>query len=131
MYSKNIPMAEKRIVCFQSKKVKICRLVWFLTTNIYILKKCVTNICLVYLEDSCLKSLIFYCFKMKIDTNCASQRNSGEWKNIIHQRLNTVITLCFRTLKIIISVKNRGVQNKGCPRKHVFVHLKNNYFDEK
>ena len=36
MYSKNIVMAEKRIVCFQSKKVKICRYFLFLTTFIYI-----------------------------------------------------------------------------------------------
>ena len=36
MYSRNIPMAEKRIVCFQSKKVKICRFFLFLTTIIYI-----------------------------------------------------------------------------------------------
>jgi len=35
MYNRNIPMAEKRIVCFQSKKVKICRLFWFLTTILY------------------------------------------------------------------------------------------------
>ena len=36
MYSRNIPMAERRIVCFQSKKVKICRFVKFLTTIKYI-----------------------------------------------------------------------------------------------
>ena len=36
MYSRNIPMAEKRIVYFKSKKVKICRFFLFLTTFIYI-----------------------------------------------------------------------------------------------
>ena len=36
----------------------------------------------------------------------------------------TVIPLCFRTLKIIISVKNRGVRKQRVPEKHVFVHLK-------
>jgi len=36
MYSRNIPMAEKRIVCFQSKKVKLCSFFIFLTTIIYI-----------------------------------------------------------------------------------------------
>jgi len=52
MYSRNIPMAEKRIVCFQSKKVKICSFFLFLTTIIYIwrgiLKKIVTYDFLVY-----------------------------------------------------------------------------------
>ena len=33
MYRRNILMAEKRIVCFQSKKVKICR--FFLISNNY------------------------------------------------------------------------------------------------
>jgi len=33
MYSRNILLAEKRIVCFQSKKVKICR--FFLISNNY------------------------------------------------------------------------------------------------
>ena len=48
MYSRNIPMAEKRIVCFQSETVNIC-IFLFLTTIIYvwrdILKKNVTNNC--------------------------------------------------------------------------------------
>jgi len=35
MYSRNIPMAEKRIVCFQSKKVKIC----LISNNYYIYLK--------------------------------------------------------------------------------------------
>jgi len=39
MYSRNIPVAEKRIVCFQSKKVKISRLFLFLTTIIHIYLK--------------------------------------------------------------------------------------------
>ena len=47
MYSRNIPMAEKRIVCFQSKKVKRC--IFFLIFNNYFIylkryfEKCVTN----------------------------------------------------------------------------------------
>jgi len=45
MYSRNIPMAEKRIVCFQSKQVKICS---FFSNNYYVylksyLEKNVTN----------------------------------------------------------------------------------------
>ena len=35
MYSRNIPMAEKRIVCFQSKKVKICS--FLISNNYYII----------------------------------------------------------------------------------------------
>ena len=37
MYSRNIPEAEKRIVCFQSKQVKICR--FFISNNYYIYLK--------------------------------------------------------------------------------------------
>jgi len=33
MYSRNILMAEKQIVCFQSKKVKICS--FFISNNYY------------------------------------------------------------------------------------------------
>jgi len=51
MYSRNIPMAEKRIVCFQSKKVKIY--MFFISNNYYIYLKRyfetnVTNDFLVY-----------------------------------------------------------------------------------
>ena len=38
--------------------------------------------------------------------------------------LFNVITLCIRTLKINISVKNRGVLKQRVSEKHVFVHLK-------
>jgi len=34
MYSRNIPMAEKRMVCFQSKKVKIYKF-FFISNNYY------------------------------------------------------------------------------------------------
>jgi len=37
----------------------------------------------------------------------------------------------FSDCKIIISVKNRGVRKQRVSEKHVYVHLKNNYFDEK
>jgi len=59
MYSRNIPMAGKRIVCFQSKKVKRCS--FFISNNYYIyiwrdiLKKIVTNDFKYILEDSCFK----------------------------------------------------------------------------
>ena len=43
----------------------------------------------------------------------------------------TVITLCFRTLKIIISVKNRGCLKIKGVRKTCFWTLKNNYVGEK
>jgi len=46
MYSRNIPMAEKQIVCFQSKKKKICKFFLFITTILYwkrYFEKCVTN----------------------------------------------------------------------------------------
>jgi len=33
--------------------------------------------------------------------------------------------------KLIIWVKNRGVQKQRVSEKHFFVHLNNNYFDEK
>jgi len=33
MYSRNIPMAEKQIVCFQSKKVKIIMFFLFISNN--------------------------------------------------------------------------------------------------
>ena len=36
MYRRNIPMAEKQIVCFQSKNEKIRRFFLFLTTIIYL-----------------------------------------------------------------------------------------------
>ena len=51
MYSRNIPMAEKRIVCLQSKKVKICFIFIFNNNYIYLkryFEKCVTNAFLVY-----------------------------------------------------------------------------------
>ena len=38
MYSRNIPMAEKRIFCFQRKKVEICRFL-FISNNNYIYLK--------------------------------------------------------------------------------------------
>jgi len=53
------------------------------------------------------------------------------WGNNEVILLCTVINICFRTLKIIFSVKNRGVRKQEVSEKHVFVHLKNNYFDEK
>jgi len=47
MYSRNIPIAEKRIVSFQSKKVKMCS--FFISKNYYIyFKRFVTNDFLVY-----------------------------------------------------------------------------------
>ena len=50
MYSRNIPIAEKRIVCFQSKQVKICRFL-FISDNFYIylkwyFEKCVATVML-------------------------------------------------------------------------------------
>ena len=36
MYSRNIPMAEKRIVCFQSKKVKMCRFLFYFLQLLYV-----------------------------------------------------------------------------------------------
>ena len=60
MYSRNIPMTEKQIVCFQSKKVKICSF-YFLSNNYYIylkryLKIFVTNDFLVYSGGQLLSS---------------------------------------------------------------------------
>jgi len=51
MYSRNVPMELKRIVCFQSKKVEICS--FFISNNLYIYLKSfietfVTNDFLVY-----------------------------------------------------------------------------------
>jgi len=51
MYSRNIPMAEKRIVCFQSKKVKICKKIISNNYYLYLKRYCeifVTNDFLVY-----------------------------------------------------------------------------------
>jgi len=53
MYRMIIPMAEKRIVCFESKEVKICSFFYFISNNYYIylkiyFEKIVTNEFLVY-----------------------------------------------------------------------------------
>jgi len=52
------------------------------------------------------------------------KKRSGNQENkaleLVH---STVITLCFRTLKLIISEKNRGVRKQRVSEKHVFVHL--------
>jgi len=58
MYRRNISMAEKRIICFQSKKVKICRF-FFISNNFYIYLKryfeiYVINDFLVYSEGQLL-----------------------------------------------------------------------------
>jgi len=64
MYSRNIPMAEKRIVCFQSKKYVGFNLFWFLTTIIIIYLKryfeiFVTNAFLVYSGGQLLTYVIY------------------------------------------------------------------------